>query len=168
MIRIVLLTALTLVSVPSLAAANDSADCLESHNHVRKAMKLAPLRLDKRLSEAAQRHADYMAKNRKLDHRGQDDEMYFHRARAAGYPTDWANSSENIAEGPAEFMDAAFATQAWLDSTVGHRDNVLSRDWRDVGFGMAEGSDGRRYWCAVYGRTTTSPRTLEKPLVFER
>jgi uncharacterized protein YkwD len=96
-----------------------------------------------------------MAGRTQLDHRGPGDEMYAERARAAGYTTDWANSSENIAEGPAEFMDAAFTTQAWLDSKVGHKDNVLSREWRDVGFGVSRGSDGRLYWCAVYGRSKT-------------
>jgi uncharacterized protein YkwD len=93
--------------------------------------------------------------------------MFFDRALAAGYKTDWANSSENIAEGPAEFMDAAFTAQAWLESKVGHKENVLSRDWRDVGFGVARGSDDRLYWCAVYARSPLSHSVLPTRIVFE-
>ncbi len=153
---------LALVIVPAAFAHADSVnDCLEAHNRVRKSKALRPLRLEKRLCVAAQKHADYMAARLKLDHRGSGDEMYHDRARAAGYPTDWENSSENIAEGPAEFMDGAFTTNAWLESKVGHKDNVLSRDWRDVGFGVARGADGRLYWCAVYARPVVSPRELQ-------
>jgi uncharacterized protein YkwD len=137
------------------SAANSAADCLAAHNRIRKSHGLHPLHLEKRLCAAAQKHADYMAKNLKLDHRGPGDEMYHDRARAAGYAAEWDTSSENIAEGPVEFMDAAFTTQAWLESKVGHKDNVLSREWRELGVGVARGSDDRLYWCAVYA--TPSP-----------
>ena len=102
---------------------------------------MLPLRLDKRLTAAAQKHAEYMAKSLKLDHRGPGDEMYHDRARAAGYAAEWDTSSENIAEGPVEFMDAAFTTQAWLESKVGHKDNVLSRVART---GSGRGARQRR------------------------
>jgi uncharacterized protein YkwD len=155
MIRQALIILTLLSGFVAAARADDVHDCLVAHNRIRKARGLAPLRLDKRLCTAAQKHAEYMAGRTKLDHRGPGEEMYAERARAEGYHTDWANSSENIAEGPVEFMDPAFTTKAWLESKVGHKDNVLSREWRDVGFGVSRGSDGRLYWCAVYGRTKT-------------
>jgi uncharacterized protein YkwD len=144
-----------LLALAATARADSAADCLAAHNRIRKSYGLAPLRLEKRLSVAAQKHADYMAKNLKLDHRGPSDEMYHDRARAAGYAADWDTSSENIAEGPVEFMDAAFTTKAWLESKVGHKDNVLSREWRELGVGVARGSDDRLYWCAVYAASST-------------
>jgi uncharacterized protein YkwD len=140
-------------------AADNVQDCLAAHNRVRRGQGLEPFHLDKRLCQAAQKHAEYMAGRCKLDHRGPGDEMYADRARAAGYSTDWANASENIAEGPVDFMDAAFTTKAWLESKVGHKDNVLSRDWRNVGFGVARGRDDRLYWCAVYARPEGSYNT---------
>jgi uncharacterized protein YkwD len=152
MIRQSLIIFSSLVLAAGVARADDAQDCLAAHNRIRKANGLAPLQLDKRLCAAAQKHADYMAGRDKLDHRGPDDQMYHDRARAAGYETDWENSSENIAEGPLEFMDAAFTTQAWLESKVGHKDNVLSREWRDLGVGVARGKDDRLYWCAVYAQ----------------
>jgi uncharacterized protein YkwD len=33
----------------------------------------------------------------------------------------------------------------------GHRQNVLSRQWTDAGFGVAYGRNGDPYWCADYG-----------------
>jgi uncharacterized protein YkwD len=152
MIRQTLIIVALLPGIVVVARADDVRECLIAHNRIRQARGLAPLRLDKRLCTAAQKHAEYMAGRTKLDHRGPDEEMYAERACAAGYHTDWANSSENIAEGPVEFMDAAFTTKAWLESKVGHKDNVLSGEWRDVGFGVSRGSDDRLYWCAVYGR----------------
>jgi uncharacterized protein YkwD len=161
-----MIAALSAVMVAG-ARADDATDCLDAHNRIRKARGLEPLRLDKRLCDAAQAHAKYMAGRLKLDHQGADKQMYFDRAQAAGYPTDWVNSSENIAEGPAEFMDAAFTTQAWLESKVGHKDNVLSREWRDFGVGVARGSDDRLYWCAVYARSTPSPRDPPRQVRYE-
>jgi uncharacterized protein YkwD len=167
MYRRLLLAALTVYLSVSIARADEATECLVAHNRVRKAHGLAPLQIDKRLCAAAQKHAEYMAKQKKLDHRGPGDEMYFDRARAAGYQTDWSNSSENIAEGPEDFMDAAFTTEAWLESKVGHKDNVLSPKWRDVGFAVARGSDGRLYWCATYARVAASPRERPAKLRFE-
>jgi uncharacterized protein YkwD len=144
-----------LVICAAVARADDAADCLAAHNRIRRSHGLHPLRLEKRLTAAAQKHAEYMAKGLKLDHRGPGDEMYHDRARAAGYAAEWDTSSENIAEGPVEFMDAAFTTRAWLESKVGHKDNVLSREWRELGVGVARGTDDRLYWCAVYAASST-------------
>jgi uncharacterized protein YkwD len=157
MIRQALIILAILLAIPA-ARADDANDCLAAHNRIRKAQGLYPLRLNKRLCVAAQKHAEYMAGRLKLDHRGPEDEMYFDRAVAAGYNTDWDSSSENIAEGPVDFMDAAFTTQAWLESKVGHKDNVLSREWREIGVGVAHGDDDRLYWCAVYARPSVSKR----------
>jgi uncharacterized protein YkwD len=156
MIRILAATFTLLVAFTAAARADSAADCLAAHNRIRKSKGLQPLRLEKRLCAAAQRHAEYMAKNLKLDHRGPGEEMYHDRARAAGYAAEWDTSSENIAEGPIEFMDAAFTTQAWLESKVGHKDNVLSREWRELGVGVARGSDDRLYWCAVYAASSSA------------
>lgn len=145
-----------LILIAPAVRADDAADCLAAHNRIRRSHGLLPLRLEKRLTAAAQKHAEYMAKNLKLDHRGPGEEMYHDRARAAGYAARWNTSSENIAEGPLEFMDAAFTTQAWLESKVGHKDNVLSREWRELGVGVARGSDDRLYWCAVYAAPGTA------------
>ncbi|HJS06417.1 MAG TPA: CAP domain-containing protein [Pirellulales bacterium] len=156
MARTSAITFVLLVVIAPVARADDAADCLAAHNRIRRSHGLLPLRLDKRLTAAAQKHAEYMAKSLKLDHRGPGDEMYHDRARAAGYAAEWDTSSENIAEGPVEFMDAAFTTQAWLESKVGHKDNVLSREWRELGVGVARGSDDRLYWCAVYAASSTA------------
>jgi uncharacterized protein YkwD len=156
MIQRTITTFAFLFVLSAAARADDAADCLAAHNRIRRSHGLLPLRLEKRLTAAAQKHAEYMAKNLKLDHRGPGEEMYHDRARAAGYAAEWNTSSENIAEGPLEFMDAAFTTQAWLESKVGHKDNVLSREWRELGVGVARGSDDRLYWCAVYAAPGTA------------
>ena len=166
MIQILLFVVTIVLWIADSAKGDNALDCLAAHNKIRQASGLPPLKLDKRLCAAAAKHAEYMAGGCKLDHRGPGDEMYADRALAAGYNTDSANASENIAEGPVEFMDAAFTTKAWLQSKVGHKENVLSKSWRHVGFGVARGKDDRLYWCAVYAAPELSQRASPLPVIF--
>jgi uncharacterized protein YkwD len=136
----------------------DFADCLAAHNAARKRFDanarrwLEPLQLDERLCKAAQDHADWMARTSTIHHIGANKSTWFERAAAAGYHCDHTTCSENVAEGPAEFMTGAEACACWLRSRVEHRDNVLSAEWRHVGFGHATAKNGRRFWCALYAR----------------
>jgi uncharacterized protein YkwD len=153
-----MLALLSAVAAAGTASADIRGDALAAHNSARTRSGLRPLFIHAQLNAAAQKHADYMAAQCKLDHRGPGGQMFIERACAAGYQTDSVNSSENVAEGPAEHFNAKWVTDAWLESKVGHRDNVLCAAWHDVGFGMARGRDGRVYWCAVYGRRMNAKR----------
>jgi uncharacterized protein YkwD len=141
-----------------------TAECLAAHNAARRRERLEPLRVDKRLTKAAQAHADWMAKTDTIHHIGEDESKWFERAAAAGYDCDIETCSENVAEGPEEFMDGKTACDCWLESRVGHKDNVLSKQWRHVGFGMAIAKNGRRYWAALYARPK-STTILQKPTI---
>lgn len=126
-----------------------SYECLEYHNAARKPRRLEPLQGDSRLMAAAQLHAEWMADRGRLSHLGPRLQTWFARAQAAGYSCSAASCSENICEGPRGHMNAAIATDLWLKSRVGHRDNVLG-NWRHAGFGSAVGRNGQVYACALY------------------
>jgi uncharacterized protein YkwD len=145
---------LIVIVAPAAALGDDLTDCLAAHNAARCEHKMDSLRLDGRLAAAAQEHANWMARVGVLTHVRPRGLTWFSRAKRAGYDCTYITCSENIASGPAEHMDGATATDCWLKSKVGHRDNVLG-SWHHVGFGVARGRDGKRYWCALYANPGT-------------
>jgi uncharacterized protein YkwD len=124
-------------------------------NRHRAATGIAPLVVDLRLAEAAQRHSDDMARGRFLAHEGSDGSSVARRVGDAGY--DWRAVSENIAAGQGS-PDSVVA--AWLRSP-GHRANLLDGSMRHVGVGYAVADNDRyaHYWTADFGATSEPPRT---------
>ena len=98
--------------------------------------------------QAAQLHADQMARAGRLEHvlSGGQYPRPEDRLAAAGYQ--WSAYAENIAMGqstPAAVMDS------WMRSS-GHRANILSTSVTEIGIGFARDSAGRPYWVQVFGR----------------
>ena len=118
-------------------------------NQERTAQGLPPLKANPALGLAAQVHADAMAVGDFFDHvdpnTGADGGV---RATAAGY--NWGAFGENIAAGA---TSPQAVVQGWMESP-GHRANLLSPDFREIGVGYtfeagdAFPSDGayRHYW----------------------
>jgi uncharacterized protein YkwD len=141
-----------LLCVPSLAAqppaAKLSADeqaVLDITNAERKKANVPPLKPDDLLTKAARDHSANMAKQQKLDH-VLDDKKPEDRLKALGYR--FAAMAENIVIGqrtPAE----AIAT--WMSSTAGHKENMLNKDYTEIGIGIAIDANGQRYWTQVFG-----------------
>ena len=78
-------------------------------------------------------------------------------------------AGENIAinyfKGNAEDSARAVTTQ-WVNSTKGHRQNMLRNDWRHIGVGVVVGSYGGStalYWVQIF---TTDPITFQTPEEF--
>jgi uncharacterized protein YkwD len=130
----------TTTTTPEQAAADD---VLRLVNRVRAdhVPDCPAVRLDDRLTAAAQDHSDDMSKYDYFSHTSRDGSTFVDRATAAGYPRPRA---ENIAAGqrtPADVMDA------WMASK-GHRANILLCDVRDMGLGLA--TEGW-YWTQMFG-----------------
>ena len=155
--RVVVVVVLALIcGLQSPAAAdealNQTIDRMFRHVNLIRAMNgTGPLKLNKRLTSAAQSHAEDMARRDYVDHRSPDGRALQDRIQSAGYP--WRVISENVAAG----RSSPIATvDSWMTS-AGHRDNMLGRDYRDVGIGYAvPKGDGKRptysrYWAIVFG-----------------
>lgn len=108
---------------------------------------LQPLEWNEQLFKAAQGHSQNMANGDFFEH---GDPVK--RARDEGYPSDYVG--ENIAVGsptPEKVM------AQWMKSP-GHRNNILSRDYTEIGVGhyYLENDPGRlqykHYWTQVFGR----------------
>jgi uncharacterized protein YkwD len=116
-------------------------ELIATHNAQRALKGLAPLEFNSQLSQAAQGHADWMWRNRKLSHRqGWFGKSLAARVEAAGYR--YRGIGENIAAGQ---QDNASVMSAWMKSS-GHRANILG-NFEHLGVGRADD-----YWCVVFGR----------------
>jgi len=116
-------------------------------NAERTGAGIAPLRANTRLMQAAQLHADQMARLGRLDHvlSGAQYPRPEDRLAAAGYQ--WQAYAENIAMGQGS---AAAAMDGWMHSS-GHRANILNAGLTEIGIGFARDSAGRPYYVQVFG-----------------
>ncbi|MGB2953364.1 MAG: CAP domain-containing protein [Gaiellaceae bacterium] len=102
-------------------------------NVVRVSHGLRPLRFSRGLAAAARRHSVDMANAGYFQHDSANGAAFWKRiARfygSAGYRY-WSVGENLFYESPD--ATAASAMTAWMHS-AGHRENILSREWRDVG-----------------------------------
>ncbi|MEM7481769.1 MAG: CAP domain-containing protein [Acidobacteriota bacterium] len=141
--------------------------------------QLAPLKGNAALDTASENHSQAMAQRNFFGHCDLDTGTdHGDRATAAGYP--WSSVAENIAAGQDTIADLM---SDWLASP-GHRNNILSTSYREVGTGyfFQAGDLGNvrfdpdtdcvqeqivgpfgGYWTQVFGRTSTG-----YPVVIDR
>ena len=110
-------------------------------NAQRARFGLRPLKLNKRLSRAARRHARDMVRRRYFAHDSLGGGSFVDRIRRTGYLASarrWA-VGENLAWGTRSSSAPRAITRMWMNSP-GHRANILSPSFREVGIGLALGA----------------------------
>lgn len=128
-------------------AATLQQQVVTSTNQHRAAAGLRPLRVDARLTYAAQAHATDQADRDVMSHAGSDGSNAAVRFQRSNYPT--RNCGENVAAG---YGTADQVVAAWMASP-GHRANILSGAFDHIGIGIAYAADGTPYWAMALGRT---------------
>jgi uncharacterized protein YkwD len=98
--------------------------------------------------EAAQLHADQMARLGRLEHVLSGGRYPKPEDRLAAADYQWSSYAENIAMGQ---TSAAGVMDSWMRSS-GHRANILSPNNTEIGIGFARDSRGRPYYVQVFGR----------------
>jgi uncharacterized protein YkwD len=103
---------------------------------------MRPLRADKRLQRAAQRHTDEMDGSGCFAHECPGESALGDRLEIVDYLrgglTSWL-AGENIAWGAGKRGTPKAIVDAWMNSPP-HRANILNRSFRDLGVGFAVGS----------------------------
>lgn len=137
-----------LILCRSLVFADFESDVIDLVNAKRQAEGLHALQYDARLAGAARLHSEDMAQQNYFDHDSLDGRNFYERILDAGY--DYKTCGENIAAG---YSSPQAVVSAWLNSS-GHRANILSPNFCDIGVGYAEvsGSAFRHYWTQDFGR----------------
>lgn len=116
---------------------------LDLHNAQRSKEGAPPLRIDPKLTAAAQAYAEFLARTGKFSHNA--DGGPGSRIKENGYKG--GAYGENIARGqrsPDSVVDG------WMHSE-GHRKNILNKSYHDVGFGYAVGAKGQIVWVTDFG-----------------
>jgi uncharacterized protein YkwD len=106
-------------------------------NAVRRSRGLRPLRHNSRLAAAADYHSRDMGRRGYFEHDSANGTAFWRRIERF-YPSRGFRSwtvGENLLWGTDRY-GAAFAVREWMNSPP-HRQNILSRDWREVGIGAA-------------------------------
>lgn len=99
---------------------------------------LRTLKLNKRLSKAARRHAHDMARRNYFSHDTLGGGSFVDRIRRAGYlrgARSWV-VGENLAWGSHGQSRPRVIMDMWMDSP-GHRANILNATFREIGIGVA-------------------------------
>jgi uncharacterized protein YkwD len=147
--------AVLLFAAPSASAACSSANATAAKaskralvratlcvlNAERSRHRLRPLRLNRKLSRAAQRHSRAMARNRFFSHTSPGGASFVDRIRSTGYLSgarSWT-VGENIAYGSGTRSTPRSIGRAWMNSPP-HRANILSSSYRAIGIGIASGT----------------------------
>lgn len=131
-------------TLPPAAESMVSAT-LAAINAERDRRGMAPLATDPRLTSAAQAHACDSATRGRMGHEGSDGSTLADRVQREGYR--YRSIAENVALG---YPDPTAVVQGWMGSS-GHRRNLLMRNARDAGIGLALGRDGALHWVLNLG-----------------
>jgi uncharacterized protein YkwD len=119
-------TASQTVEIELIAIEKNIVDKTNAH---RARYGLPALEVDARLMKSARRHAQWMTRNRSLQH-----------TRAA--------VAENIAMGQ---RNSTEAVRDWMNSP-GHRANILNRGHRRIGVAAYRTARGTIFWCQQFRR----------------
>jgi uncharacterized protein YkwD len=122
------------------SAGSVEKSLLRLHNAERKKRNLPKLRLRSTLNRSAKAHAADMNTNDYFNHTGLNGSTPDQRIRAAGFTG--RATGENIASG---FTSARSVFRGWMNSP-GHRRNIRSRLFNQVGFGKVG-----TYWVTNFG-----------------
>lgn len=136
---------------PPTAQSRFDVELLQLTNEERRKAGVPALQLSPQLGQAAQGHAEDMVRHNFFSHTGSNGSTLVTRVEAAGYAYSFAG--ENIAAGGATPTQTI---QQWMNSP-GHRQNLLSRNFTQIGFGYvsAPSTAYGHYWVQVFGTPMT-------------
>jgi uncharacterized protein YkwD len=132
--------------VAKVTLTADEQTILDLTNKARAEEKLPLLKMNPTLTEVARAHSKNMAKQGKMDHE-LDGKKPSDRVNAAGYNWRWVG--ENIASGEGSpSADEIF--KGWMNSPH-HKENILRKEYKEIGIGIATNEKGETYFTQVFG-----------------
>ena len=133
------------VYVDSSLAVNDTAkETVHLVNIERAKSGLPALKLDAPLSQIATLKADDMMENNYFDHVSPTYGQPWDMANKFGYT--YTSFGENIAYGHRSPQEVV---KGWMDSP-GHKANILTKDFTNIGAGISKDANGRIYWVHMF------------------
>jgi uncharacterized protein YkwD len=128
-----------------IEASDEEKAILELTNAERKKAGREPLAFNAKLLAAARAHSANMAKHNKAAHELDGKTM---RDRVADKGYKYSLVGENVAWNQQTPEDVV---ESWMKSS-GHRENILRKEFTEIGIGVARNKDGEPYYTQVFGR----------------
>ena len=128
---------------PTVDASAEQA-VIDRTNRERERAGRRPLTMDPQLTEAAHAHAANMARRDRMAHT-LNGKTVADRVKATGYA--YRAVGENIAWNQ---LTAKEVMADWMSSS-GHRRNILSDEFTQIGVAVATNAKGEPYWVQVFG-----------------
>lgn len=132
-------------------------------NKERRGLGRKALKGHSALIKAARGHSRYMARTGSYSHTGAKGSSPFDRTKAAGYFSPTGENIWNVMpqrggggtwksrfRWKSEWQLGRAAVISWMNSP-GHRQNLLSTEWKHIGVGVARGKRGRYYLTQNFG-----------------
>jgi uncharacterized protein YkwD len=132
------------IVVDDVELSKEEKAVLDLVNDNRRRWGLRQYRVNAKLMKAARNHSNNMARSGSMSHYLGGSVQQ--RAMANGYPSSY--TGENIAQGQ---HGAQHVMNVWLASS-GHRNNIMSYSYSEIGIGVAWSNWGVPYWTQVFGR----------------
>ena len=150
----VLCVTIGMLALPLDTAAGAPADessyvgrVLDLTNAEREKAGLAPLSLNQQLTDSAQGYSELLAWSGCFAHTCGPVPDFVERDAAVGY-TAWSAIGENLAAG---YPSPEAVVGGWMASP-GHRANILSPQFTEIGIGLADGAPPyNTYWTQEFG-----------------
>jgi len=144
---------LVVQTAPALAAPQYdrgfASQVLDLTNAERSRAGLGPLALSAQLNDAAQSYSQVLAGGACFEHTCGPVPTFGDRVGQAGY-NGWNALGETIASG---YPTPEAVIAGWM-SSPGHRANLLSPDFTEMGIGLVNGGTYGAYWTQEFGRRT--------------
>lgn len=147
-------------ATPALNLEALADDLFDRTNMARRNSGRTGLARSVNLMSAAQLQAEQMVKAGRMEHELPGQAYPTLKSRFAAVQYAARAAGENIAEGQRSPPEVV---AAWMDS-VKHRANILSKDYTELGTGVAAARNGRLYFVAVFARPgTPAPARAARP-----
>jgi uncharacterized protein YkwD len=130
---------------PKLKLSQHEQLILDLTNGAREKERLSALKPNAVLCNVARAHAANMARKGEMNH-VLDGKTPVQRVQEAGYQYRW--TGENVAY--SSELDVRGTFRGWMEST-GHRENILRRQYQEIGIGIAIAPNGEAYYSQVFG-----------------
>lgn len=124
------------------AASGATAKVVALVNSERAKVGCSAVKVNAKLTKAAQDHSQDMAAHKNMSHTGSDGSNPGDRITRAGYS--WSTYGENVAYG---YSTPESVMQGWMTSP-GHKANILNCSFKEIGVGLAQPGS---YWTQDFG-----------------
>ncbi len=135
---------------PKVELTDDEKAIVELTNKERANKDLPPLKPNPVLTKVARGHSANMAKAKQVDHILADGKTPGTRAKDGGYRFEVCGENVGWGAWTAKQKWTVTDMMDWWMKSKDHRENILHKEFTEIGVGIQIGDDGKRYFTQLF------------------